>query len=117
MLNKETLKTLNDAEILEQAMNELRVETVVDLFKRISLVQNQMEDQNRVAKMVHSYGGRVELESAPGTWIAIQNPLFLVGENYRPAETPASKHHIERDEFTLRGQMKAASDAGSPFNF
>ena len=38
----------------------------------------------KLAIMVSGYGGTVEMESAPGIWITIHNPMFLEGKNFRP---------------------------------
>ena len=38
----------------------------------------------KLAVMVSSYGGVVEMESAPGIWITIHNPMSFKEHNFRP---------------------------------
>ena len=38
----------------------------------------------KLAIMVNSYGGAVEMESSPGVWITIQNPMSFKEHNFRP---------------------------------
>ena len=44
------------------------------------------EHLTKLAIMVHGYGGTVQMESSPGIWIKIHNPLFMEGKNFRPFE-------------------------------
>ena len=51
----------------------------------INTAVNPTADQlTKLAIMVNGYGGTVEMESAPGVWIVIHNPLFMEGKNFRP---------------------------------
>ena len=38
----------------------------------------------KLAIMVNSYGGVVEMESSPGVWITVHNPMSFENNNFRP---------------------------------